>query len=57
MTKSLELCANSAHHQNAWKFFDEGILKDDDSFRVDETCQFHDDFRPVPPKVSIIVRE
>lgn len=43
MAKSLELCA-SGSHQTEWKFFNEGKLEADRSFRMREMCKTQPDF-------------
>ena len=34
--------------QTAWTYFDEGMTKEDATFKVEERCQFYNDFRPIP---------
>ena len=44
------ICATSLHG-SAWKYFDQGVLKEDDTFQILERCTFQGDFFPVPPTV------
>ena len=53
MAKSLELCA-SGQHQTEWKYFNEGRLELDKSFRMEEQCQTAPDFEP--PSAQKVVR-
>ncbi len=38
----------SSQIKTAWTYFDEGVTREDPSFRVEERCQFYNDFRPIP---------